>query len=216
MKEPCGPNVDYFSPMAVSITHDLDLLEQSITALKLDYERFFSGDLRVPPMPARRSVEQVLRRMSDAAVEKAAERFRVQALQTRFAVLSERWAKRLLAREEGRGPVRLPARERSAERRALSKSGEITGDIKAPAPVKGSGRVDLRSLFERYCAARAAAGEDVSRLRYDRFEELVKKQAAEIRKATGATRLAFDVQTRDGKVKLVVRAISAPTKGTPS
>ena len=60
---------------------------------------------------------------------------------------------------------------------------------------------------------RAAAGEDVSRLRYDRFEELVKKQAAEIRKATGATRLAFDVQTRDGKVRLVGRSLAAPTKG---
>ena len=34
----------------------------------------------------------------------------------------------------------------------------------------------------------AAAGEDASRLRYDRFEELVKRQAAEIRRATGATR----------------------------
>jgi hypothetical protein len=197
--------------MALSIARDLDLLEQSITALKLDYERFFSGDLKVPPMPAKKSVEQVLRRMRDAAVEKAAERFRVQDLQTRFTVLSERWAKRLIAREEGRGPVRPPTRLRLAERPALSPA----GDAGAPAPVKGSGPGALRSLFDRYCAARAAAGEDVSRLRYDRFEELVKKQAAEIRRATGATRLAFDVQTRDGKVRLVGRSLQAPTKGTP-
>jgi hypothetical protein len=211
MRDPCGPNVDYFSPMAVSIARDLDLLEQSITALKLDYERFFSGDLKVPPMPARKSVEQVLRRMGEAAVEKVAERFRVQALQTRFTVLSERWAKRLIAKEEGRGPVRPWAGVRLVERPALS----LAGNAGVPAPVKGSGRGDLRVLFDRYCAARAAAGEDVSRLRYDRFEELVRKQAAEIRKATGATRLAFDVQTRGGKVRLVGRSLQAPTKGTP-
>ncbi len=195
--------------MAVSIARDLDLLEKSITALKLDYERFFSGDVKVPPLPARKSVEQVLRRIGNAPVEKVAERFRLQALQSRFTAFSDLWEKRLLAREEGRGPVRLVPRARLVEPGAPRPAGNAS----APGSVKGSGRGDLRSLFERYCDMRAAAGEDVSRLRYDRFEELVKKQAAEIRKATGATRLAFDVQTRDGKVRLVGRSLAAPTKG---
>jgi hypothetical protein len=195
--------------MAVSIARDLDLLEKSITALKLDYERFFSGDVKVPPLPARKSVEQVLRHIGNAPVEKVADRFRFQALQSRFTALSDLWEKRLLAREEGRGPVRLAARARLPEPGATRPA----GDAPAPGSVKGSGRSDIRSLFDRYCAARAAAGEDVSRLRYDRFEALVKKQATEIRKATGATRLAFDVQTRDGKVRLVGRSLQAPAKG---
>lgn len=195
--------------MAVSIARDLDLLEKSITALKLDYERFFSGDVKVPPLPARKSVEQVLRRVGNAPVEKVAERFRLQALQSRFTTLSDLWEKKLLAREEGRGPVRLVARARPAEPAAPPPA----GDASSPGAVKGSGRSDLRSLFDRYCAARAAVGEDVSRLRYDRFEALVKKQATEIREATGATRLAFDVQTRDGKVRLVGRSLQAPAKG---
>lgn len=196
--------------MAVSIARDLDLLEQSITSLKLDYERFFSGDVRVPPLPARKSVEQVFRRIGNLPVEKVAERFRLQAIQSRFTILSNLWEKRVLAREEGRGPVRLAARLRPVEQVPAPSA----GDASSPGSVKGSGRGDLKSLFDRYCAARAAAGEDASRLRYDRFEELVKKQAAEIRKATGATRLAFDVQTRDGKVRLVGRSLQTPAKGT--
>lgn len=196
--------------MAVSIARDLDLLDKSIASLKLDYERFFSGDLKVPPLPARKSVEQVLRRVGNAALDRAEERFRLQALQSRFTALSELWEKRLLAKEEGRARVRPPIRVRSGERPAPAPP----GDAGAAASVKGSRRSDLRSLFDRYCAARAAVGEDASRLRYDRFEELVKKQAAEIRKATGATRLAFDVQTRDGKVRLVGRSLPPPTKGT--
>lgn len=202
-------NVDYFYPMAVSIAADLDLLDRSITALRLDYERFFSGDTKVPPLPARKSVERVLSRIGNGPVEKVAERFRLQALQSRFTTLSDLWEKRLLAREEGRGPVRTAARARPVEPGATPR----VGDASSPGSVKGSGRGDLRALFDRYCAARAAAGEDSSRLRYDRFEELVKKQAAEIRIATGATRLAFDVQTRDGKVRLVGRSLAAPAKG---
>ena len=197
--------------MAVSIARDLDLLDKSIASLKLDYERFFSGDLKVPPLPARKSVEQVLRRVGNVSLDKAEERFRLQALQSRFTALSELWEKRLVAKEEGRDRVRPPIRVRSVEQPAASPA----GDAGAAASVKGSGRGDLRSLFDRYCAARAALGEDASRLRYDRFEELVEKQAAEIRRATGATRLAFDVQTRDGKVRLVGRSLQTSTKGAP-
>ena len=197
--------------MAVSIARDLDMLDRSIASLRLDYERFFSGDLKVPPVPARKSVEQVLRRVGNVSLDRAAERFRLQALQSRFTALSELWEKRLLAKEEGRGRVRPPIRVRPAEQPAASPA----GNAGAAASVKGSGRSDLRSLFDRYCAARAALGEDASRLRYDRFEELVKKQVAEIRRATGATRLAFDVQTRDGKVRHVGRSLQTPTKGNP-
>ena len=197
--------------MALSIARDLDLLDKSIATLKLDYERFFSGDLKVPPLPVRKSVEQVLRRVGNVSLDRAEERFRLQALQSRFTALSELWEKRLLAREEGRSRVGPAVRVRPVERPAAAPP----GDARAAASVKGSGRGDLRSLFDRYCAARAALGEDASRLRYDRFEELVKRQAAEIRKATGATRLAFDVQTRDGKVRLVGRSLQTSTKGTP-
>ena len=197
--------------MPVSIARDLDLLEKSIRALKLDYERFFSGDVKVPPIPARKSVELLLRRIGNAPVEMVAEGFRLQALQSRFTILSDLWEKKLRAREEGRGPVRPVARPRPVEHAVPPPQ----GDTPAPGPVKGSGRGDLKSLFDRYCAARAAAGEDASGLRYDRFEELVKKQAKDIRNATGATRLAFDVQTRGGKVRLVGRPLSPPTKGHP-
>ena len=75
--------------------------------------------------------------------------------------------------------------------------------------------MDLRPLFERYCAAREALGEDVSRIRYERFEDLVKKKAAEIRKVTGAGRLVFEIHTVDGRVRLIGRpAGSRPAKGT--
>ena len=198
--------------MAFSIARDLDLLDKSISSLRLDYERFFSGDLKVPPLPARKSVEQVLRRVGNVSPERAEERFRLQALQSRFTALSELWEKRLVAREEGRTMVRPPIHVLSAAR--PSPAPAPSSDARASGSVRTSGRGDLRSLFDRYCAARAAAGEDASRLRYDRFEELVKKQAAEIRRATGATRLAFDVQTRDGKVRLVGRSLPAPPKGT--
>jgi hypothetical protein len=211
-------NVDYFAAMPVSIERDLDLLEKSLTGLRIDYERFFAGDLKTPPTATRRKVDEVLRRVGIVEVERAAERFRLQALQGRYTTLTELWDKRLAAKEEGRGLFRAPRPAPAAPpappppppaRRPRS----ISSDGEGSTTVKAVGRGDLKSLFDRFCAARAAAGEDVSKLRYERFEDLVKKQAAEIRRATGATRLAFEVQIREGKVRLVGRP--QPAKGKP-
>jgi hypothetical protein len=209
--------------MPVSIERDLDLLERSLTALKVDYERFFAGDLRVPPVSARRKLDDVLRRVGNVDVERAAERFRLQALEGRYTALTELWDKRLAAKEEGRGlfrpsrtgaaaPAAPPA---AAAAPAAHRPRSVSSDGEASASVKAVGRGDMKSLFDRFCAARAAAGEDVSKLRYERFEDLVKKQAAEIRRTTGATRLSFEVQTREGKVRLVGRPLPAPAKGNP-
>ena len=53
----------------------------------------------------------------------------------------------------------------------------------------------------------------MSRLRYEKFEESVRRQADEIRKKTGSSRLVFEVQTTDGRVRLVGRPAAPGPKG---
>ena len=96
--------------MPVSIERDLDVLERSLTALKVDYERFFTGELRTPPMAARRKVDELLRRVGNVEIERAAEKFRLQALQGRYTAMTELWDRRVSAKEEGRGLFPSPAR----------------------------------------------------------------------------------------------------------
>jgi len=84
-------------------------------------------------------------------------------------------------------------------------------DTPAAADVQPKRRVDFSPLFTRYCQARSAIGEDVTRLKYEKFEELVLKQAEEIKRRTGCKRLVFEVQTQEGKVRLIGRP--APAKG---
>jgi hypothetical protein len=210
--------------MPASIERDLDILEKSLTALKVDYERFFAGGLRTPPAATRRRLDEHLRRVGNVELDRAAEQFRLQTLESRYMAMKELWDKRLAAKEEGRSPLRVtrtappaasapPAPPAAPPPARRSKT--VSSDGEGSTSVKAIGRGDMKSLFDRFCAARVTAGEDVSKLRYERFEDLVKKQAAEIRKATGATRLAFEVQNRDGKVRLVGRPLSAPAKGNP-
>jgi hypothetical protein len=194
--------------MPGTIENELAVLEGGLQRLHVEYERFFTGDVKLPPTDTRRRVEDLLKRLGGINIERAAERFRFQNLQNRFQTLTELWEKRFAAREEGRTATgrfplsgRLPAPAAPAPPR----------DAEASTSVKAGERADLMPLFDRYCSARRALGEDVSRIRYERFEELLRRQASEIRRATGAKRLVFEIQTLDGKVRLVGRP--APVKG---
>lgn len=191
--------------MGGSLETELKAVEREIQLLKVNYERFFSGDLKAPPLPARRRLEEFLKRLGNSEIERAVDRFRLQSLQGRWAALVELWEKRLAARDEGRA---IPGRT------SLNRPAVPPADAARAASVQASGRVDLSPLFERYRQARAALGEDVSGLRLDRFEEFVKKQADEIRRRTGSTRLVFEVKSEGGKVRLVARP--APPKGSGS
>ncbi len=193
--------------MGEGIEAELNALERDIGSLKIVYERFFNGAVKLPPLKERQRIEAVLRRLDGPGIDRAADRFRFQTIQGRFTAYCEMWAKRLAAREEGRtagmgAPLPRPA---------VPKAGS---DAAAPPSVQEAGRVDFTPLFERYRSARAALGEDVSGLRYERFAELVVKQAEEIRRRTGTARLAFEVRTEGGKVRLVGRP--APAKGSSS
>ncbi|MGE5346063.1 MAG: MXAN_5187 C-terminal domain-containing protein [Acidithiobacillales bacterium] len=192
--------------MPTTIESELEVLERGLQRLHVEYERFFTGDAKVPPIDTRRRIEDLLRRMRNENVERAAERFRLQNVQSRFQSLTELWEKRLGTRSEGRTtPGRLPF-----SRREPAPAGAAR-DAEGSQSVEKREQADLMPLFERYCAARRSLGEDVSRVRYERFEELVGRQAAEIRRVTGARRLVFEIQTIDGRVRLVGRP--APAKG---
>ena len=231
--------------MGISIERELSFLERNITALRVEYERFFGGELKRPPVQSRRTIEDVLRRAGNAEVEKAVERFRLQSIQSRYNSFVEIWDKRMRAKEEGTtGPVRrlatgavAPAPEATpAAKKPAAKKTDSAADVAAllaaaeaavartqpPVPaatppdapaapsVKPKSRVDFTPLFQRYVAARQALGEDVTKLRYEKFEEAVRRQAEEIRKRTGSSRLVFEVQTAEGRVKLVGRPVQAP------
>jgi hypothetical protein len=193
--------------MAATIENELAVLERGLQRLQVEYERFFIGDVKLPPLDTRRRIEDLLKRTANLSVDRAAERFRLQNVQSRFQSMTELWEKRLAARDEGRTK---PGRFATPRRQKAPAAPER--DAEASTSVRRKERADLMPLFERYCTARRTLGEDVSRLRYERFEDLVRRQAAEIRRVTGARRLVFEIQTIDGRVKLVGRP--APAKGS--
>src|SRR6187397_2410829 len=77
-----------------------------IRQVQIEWEKFFGGVEKKPPMDTKARVEALIRKYAYAEIRNNTERFRYQTLSARYATFNELWNKRLRAIEEGR-PVGL-------------------------------------------------------------------------------------------------------------
>jgi len=163
------------------------------------WERYFAGDLRVPPQKARTVLERRLRLLHDRpGVMRSTDRFRLEQLQHRFMVYAQNWERMLREREEGRG--RSVSHIRALSRASQTAPPPPQTNAAAAASVQGTG---VDSLFERYQSAKQGLGQK-SGLQREAFEKQIAEQRKTLEKKLGR-RVDFDVAVSDGRVKLVVK-----------
>jgi hypothetical protein len=190
---------------------DFDILERMIRQVQIEWEKFFGGVEKKPPMETKARVEALIRKYAYAEIRNNTERFRYQTLSARYATFNELWNKRLRAIEEGRPvglhgvherhaappPVFTPA---APAARAAKPSGEVR--VKDPA---GDAEA-MRTLFDRFVEARKAAG-DAGAVKFESFQKIISQQATRILNEKGAQAVDFRLETKDGKVSLKAKPV---------
>ena len=178
-------------------------LSRTLSELIKLWERFFAGDIRVPPQNQRINLERRLRQLHDRpGVMRSSDRFRLEQLQHRFMTYSMNWERMLREREEGRG--RSAAHLRAVSRASKPAPPPPPPNAQRPAAVDPSG-ADL--LFNRYQAAKDKLGQK-SGLGREAFKKQIAEQRKGLEKRLGR-KVDFDVAVSDGRVKLVVKKDSA-------
>jgi hypothetical protein len=176
----------------------ITVLEGSLKELIRLWERFFAGDVKVPPQSQREQLQRRLRQLSDGAhIIRSADRFRLEQLQHRFMTYAMNWERMLREREEGRGRSMAVIR---ATARAGQPSPPPATNGRAAAAVHSGGGDDL---FERYRSAKEDLGQK-SGLDRVAFEKQISSQRSTLEAKLGRE-VSFDVKVADGKVKLVVK-----------
>jgi hypothetical protein len=85
----------------VTIDEELNLLDQQLRRLKIEYEIFFSSPTKRPPTDIEWKVLSLLRKFSDGARMKFAQRYKYNEMAQRYAIQSDLWRKKMRIREEG-------------------------------------------------------------------------------------------------------------------
>ena len=210
----------------MTIDEELNLLDQQLRRLKIEYEIFFNNPAKRPPTDVEWKVLSLIRKFSDGTRMSFSNRFRYNEMAQRYAVQAELWRKKMRIREEGyRRPadailsvqgVRVPEEHEAKHHPVygVARHGQTAGagaPGDRPFSVQCSGaaaeREQVESLYKALTEAKQKSGEKVSG-NLDSFAAFVKKKTSELRKQHGCDTVVYSVETQGGQVKLKAKAKS--------
>jgi hypothetical protein len=207
----------------VTIDEELNILDQYIRRLKIEYEIYFNNPTKKPPADIEWKVLSMLRKFSDGARISFSQRYRYNEMAQRYAIYSDLWRKKTRIREEGyRRPqdallsvqgVR-PAEEHEPQHHTpygVAHGGVAAPRAKDPFTIQCSDaakehqKVEL--LFQALIEAKKKNGESLKdNATIDSFTSFVKKKTDQIRKQSGCDAVVYSVEMQDGQVKLKAKA----------
>ena len=164
----------------------IDRLEVDLTALKHEYDLFFSGKRRSEPMKERKNLEMNLLVASRRTIVGSADQLRFNNLSGRYWTYANLWSRTMRDLEEGR-------MHRDA-------GGRVTGGRAAPADPGIRDRIDRAA--EALLEARRSCGLPSDPSDIPTLRETLSARAAEISAAAGGKEVEFIVSVEEGKPKV--------------
>jgi len=181
----------------MDLEQKIQMLERDLREQVKNWERFFSGGLRVPPEVERTRFAQRLRTLAEQTFHRRADQFRVEQLQHRFMSYSQNWERMLRDREEGRLARAEPSMMSPSTQPHIEEANGPT--------VTSVDQSERGSLYDRYVAAKRTLGLGV-RMERSEFDQQLERQRAQLEKKLGR-QVQFEVRVEDGKVKLAARKV---------
>ncbi|MFL6301854.1 MAG: MXAN_5187 C-terminal domain-containing protein [Terriglobales bacterium] len=201
----------------MTVDEELQVLDESIRRLKIEYDVYFGGGSKKPPADTEWRVNSLLKKYSDSAKMNFAQRFKYNSIAQKYAIFSDLWRQKLKIKEEGyRRPqdkVLAIQGMRPEEEKAAAQA--LSGDSAAAAEsrpfITNFSNVDaehdqVKALFEAMIAAKAKNGENTPAGSVDSFKAFVKKKTEQIRKDYGCHAVEYSVETENGQVRLKAKA----------
>jgi hypothetical protein len=207
----------------VTIDEELNVLDQQLRRLKIEYEIFFNNPAKRPPSDIEWKVTAMLRKFSDGVRLSFSQRYRYNEMAQRYAVQSDLWRKKMRIREEGyRRPqdAMLSVQGvRSGEEREAKHhiaygvkrtNDKLQGEIAAGHCLSiqsgdESERSQVETLYKALSDAKQKSGEKVSG-DLNSFAAFVQKKTSELRRKHGCESVEYSIETQAGQVKLKAKA----------
>mgnify|MGYP005811320325 CR=1 FL=1 len=197
---------------------ELNLLEDNLRKLKIEYDSYFGGGTKQPPGDTEWRVRSLLKKYSDGRNLTFAQQFRYNSIAQKYAIFNDLWRRKLKIKEEGyRRPQDallaiqgLRPDEEHAAAQALGDTGKHgSRSVQQPFAVQLSNPASeldkAQVLFTVLQEARQRAGVQ-SRGDFDSFQEFLTRKTKEIRSQFACASVEYAVVTEKGEVKLRAQA----------
>jgi hypothetical protein len=204
----------------VTIEEDLNLLDQQLRRLKIEYEIFFNNPAKRPPADVEWKVSALIRKFSDGSRMSFSQRYRYNEMAQRYAIQSDLWRKKMRIREEGyRRPqdAILSVQGVRAQKEHETKHHPVYGvgrhvqaepedasfTVQCSDAVLEKEKIEL--LYQALSEAKKKSGEKVSGS-LDSFKAFVQRKTSQLRKEYGCETVVYSVEMQDGHVVLKAKA----------
>jgi len=187
----------------MGIREDIELLENKVTRLKVEYEQYFVGAVKREPVKDREEVERLIRRYSAANITNTAAKFKLQSIVSRFNSYRQYWNRTLRAIEEGtyrrraEGGKRVQSPPPPTERpRGESGCGKDSSGTDDPFRKK---------IAEEYIEARRKCRESTSGITEDKISRTIEKNIRKVEERYKTRDVDVKVYVKDGKARLAIK-----------
>ena len=201
----------------MTLDEELNLLEDSMRRLKVEYDVYFGGGSKKPPTDTEWRVTALIKKFSDSGKLNFSQRFRYNSIAQKYAIFSDLWRKKMKIKEEGfsrpQDAMMGIQGMRTEQEHAASREIEASGDNAAAPSTYSTLCSDVeaeqdrvKSLYEAMVNAKQRAGEAPSSASFDSFKAFVKKKTDQIRKDYGCHSVEYTVEMENGQVRLKAKA----------
>ncbi len=166
---------------------DILTLEMKINKLRIDYDQYFGGLIKIPPLKLQEEMKRILRTYGTRKIHNTALNFRYKSLVGRYTTYENMWQRHMRMVNEGtlkRGAGFSPVN--GAKKKHSSSSNE------SPA----------EKLFKDLAQARNGLKQDTSDLKVQNLQAMIEKQTAAIKAKYKCSSVEYKVVTEAGKAKV--------------
>ncbi len=196
----------------MTVDEELALLDESFRRLKIEYDIYFAGAAKKPPVDTELRVTSLIRRNIENSRLTFTQRFRLNSVAQKYSVFSDLWRRKSKIKDEGyRRPEDILL--------GVGGFGSVDHSMYSPKdahnPVVPDGEpesflvftndvIEVVALYEAVVRAREAAGQPLGA--FDTFAAFVQNKSSQIRGQFHCQAVEYTVMVQSGQVRLKARA----------
>jgi len=188
----------------VTLEEELELLEGNFRRLKIEYDIYFSGGAKKPPVDTQSRVELMLRRLSENGRLNFAQRFKLNGLAQKYSVFSDLWRRKTRIKDEGyRRPEDMLVGVGGFGHLDQPSKSSIDESEPESFLLFSDDVIEMVALYESVVRARESTGQPLGG--FDSFASFVQNKSNQIRGQHHCNVVEYTVMVKDGQVKLKAR-----------
>lgn len=190
----------------------IELLDQKISRLRVEYEQYFIKAAKREPAKLRAEVDRMVLDYGDKNISNTSLKFRLNGIISRYNSYKQYWSRVMREIDEGTyvrraegadaGSLNEPKRPPSAPKDIPSVS---KPDVTEPArPVEKAGDEGLKDVYRKYIEARKACGEPTAGVTFEAISKTIEQNKKLVESKYKTKNLEIKVDVKDGKTRLVI------------